>query len=84
MLFLLTVCSLYTTPSSIRQRSPVVPDPPPDDSDLLPSNANDMKFTKTQEFVAEYFGIMILILFGDGVVAMVVPFGKNIPGEAGG
>jgi len=43
-----------------------------------------MKFTKGQEFIAEFFGTMVLILFGDGVVAMVVLFGKNIPGEAGG
>jgi glycerol uptake facilitator protein len=42
-----------------------------------------MKFTKGQEFIAEFFGTMVLILFGDGVVAMVVLFGHNppIPGE---
>jgi glycerol uptake facilitator protein len=42
-----------------------------------------MKFTKGQEFIAEFFGTMVLILFGDGVVAMVVLFGSNpaIPGE---
>src|SRR5246127_3119329 len=42
-----------------------------------------MKFTKGQEFLAEFFGTMVLILFGDGVVAMVVLFGHNppIPGE---
>jgi hypothetical protein len=51
--------------SNLHQRTPVVPDPPLDDSDLLPPNANDMKFTETQELVAEFFGI-VLILFGDG------------------
>jgi glycerol uptake facilitator protein len=42
-----------------------------------------MKFTKGQEFIAEFFGTMVLILFGDGVVAMVVLFASNpaIPGE---
>ena len=42
-----------------------------------------MKFTKTQEFIAEFFGTMVLILFGCGSVAMVVLFGSNpaIPGE---
>lgn len=42
-----------------------------------------MKFTKAQEFLAEFFGTMVLILFGDGVVAMVVLFGSNpkVPGE---
>ena len=43
-----------------------------------------MKFTKTQEFLAEFFGTMVLILFGCGVVAMVVLFGSTdpkIPGE---
>jgi glycerol uptake facilitator protein len=43
-----------------------------------------MKFTKAQEFIAEFFGTMVLILFGDGVVAMVVLFGDKIPGSAGG
>ena len=42
-----------------------------------------MKFTKGQEFMAELLGTMVLILFGCGVVAMVVLFGSNpaIPGE---
>jgi len=42
-----------------------------------------MKFTKAQEFVAEFFGTMVLMLFGCGSVAMVVLFGSNppIPGE---
>jgi glycerol uptake facilitator len=43
-----------------------------------------MKFTRGQEFIAEFFGTMVLILFGDGVVAMVVLFGDKIPGSAGG
>src|SRR5271165_5291337 len=42
-----------------------------------------MKFTRGQEFLAEFFGTMVLILFGDGVVAMVVLFANNppIPGQ---
>ncbi len=42
-----------------------------------------MKFSKTQEFIAEFFGPMVLILFGCGRVAMVVLFGStpSIPGE---
>jgi glycerol uptake facilitator protein len=42
-----------------------------------------MKFTKTQEFMAEFLGTMVLILFGCGSVAMVVLFGSTpaIPGE---
>jgi glycerol uptake facilitator protein len=42
-----------------------------------------MKFTKGQEFIAEFFGTMVLILFGCGSVAMVVLFGSSppIPGE---
>jgi len=42
-----------------------------------------MKFTKAQEFTAEFFGTMVLILFGCGSVAMVVLFGStpSIPGE---
>jgi glycerol uptake facilitator len=39
--------------------------------------------TKTlrAELMAEFLSTLILILFGDGVVAMVVLFGKGIPGE---
>lgn len=33
------------------------------------------------ELAAEFFGTLILILFGNGVVAMVALFGHNIPGE---
>ena len=42
-----------------------------------------MKFSKSQEFLAEVLGTMVLILFGCGVVAMVVLFGSNpsVPGE---
>jgi glycerol uptake facilitator protein len=34
-----------------------------------------------REFLAEFAGTFILILFGTGVVAMVVLFGKGLPGE---
>ncbi len=42
-----------------------------------------MKFTKSQEFLAEYLGTMVLILFGCGSVAMAVLFASvpTIPGE---
>ena len=40
-----------------------------------------MKPTLTAELLAEFLGTMVLILFGDGVVAMVILFGHNIPGE---
>lgn len=33
------------------------------------------------ELVAEFLGTLVLILFGDGVVAMVVLFGTGTPGE---
>src|SRR3974390_1617934 len=33
------------------------------------------------ELAAEFFGTLILILFGNGVVAMVVLFGHGAPGE---
>lgn len=33
------------------------------------------------ELVAEFLGTLVLILFGNGVVAMVVLFGNGIPGE---
>jgi glycerol uptake facilitator len=39
------------------------------------------KYSLRAELMAEFFGTLILILFGDGVVAMVVLFGKGIPGE---
>ncbi|MFC5848967.1 MIP/aquaporin family protein [Deinococcus petrolearius] len=43
-----------------------------------------MKFTAAQEFTAELIGTMVLILFGCGVVAMVVLFASTnpvIPGQ---
>lgn len=42
-----------------------------------------MRFRRNQEFVAEFLGTMVLILFGLGVVAMVTLFGSTppIPGE---
>ncbi|HWE48357.1 MAG TPA: MIP/aquaporin family protein [Bryobacteraceae bacterium] len=33
------------------------------------------------ELIAEFIGTLVLILFGDGVVAMVQLFGHNVPGE---
>src|SRR5208283_3334605 len=33
------------------------------------------------ELIAEFLGTLVLILFGDGVVAMVQLFGHNVPGE---
>src|SRR5579864_2040683 len=33
------------------------------------------------ELIAEFFGTLVLILFGDGVVAMVALFGTGAPGE---
>jgi glycerol uptake facilitator protein len=42
-----------------------------------------MNFTKTQEFIAEFLGTMVLILFGCGSVAMVALFATapDMPGE---
>lgn len=40
-----------------------------------------MKPTLAGELIAEFLGTMVLLLFGCGVVAMTVLFGKNIPGE---
>lgn len=42
-----------------------------------------MKFTAAQEFIAELLGTMVLILFGCGVVAMVVLFAANNPAIPG-
>ena len=33
------------------------------------------------ELIAEFLGTFVLILFGNGVVAMVVLFGTGVPGE---
>lgn len=40
-----------------------------------------MKSGLAGELVAEFFGTLVLILFGNGVVAMVLLFGKGVPGE---
>src|ERR1051326_2322023 len=40
-----------------------------------------MKTNLTAELVAEFLGTLVLILFGNGVVAMVVLFGHDVPGE---
>lgn len=40
-----------------------------------------MKPNLMAELVAEFLGTLVLILFGNGVVAMVVLFGHGIPGE---
>src|SRR5438067_155356 len=40
-----------------------------------------MKTNLTAELLAEFIGTLVLILFGNGVVAMVLLFGHNIPGE---
>src|SRR5262249_24063076 len=41
----------------------------------------DKKPTLAAELSAEFIGTLILILFGNGVVAMVVLFGTGAPGE---
>ena len=41
----------------------------------------DKKPTLAAELSAEFLGTLILILFGNGVVAMVVLFGSGTPGE---
>src|SRR6202051_4620635 len=40
-----------------------------------------MKQSLVAELLAEFLGTMVLILFGNGVVAMVVLFGHGLPGE---
>jgi glycerol uptake facilitator protein len=40
-----------------------------------------MKQSLVAELLAEFFGTMVLILFGNGVVAMVKLFGHDVPGE---
>ena len=40
-----------------------------------------MKTSLAAELLAEFLGTMVLILFGNGVVAMVVLFGHGLPGE---
>jgi glycerol uptake facilitator protein len=39
------------------------------------------QFTLKAELLAEFVGTMVLLLFGNGVVAMVVLFGHSLPGE---
>ncbi len=39
------------------------------------------KTTLTGELLAEFLGTMVLIILGNGVVAMVVLFGSGVPGE---
>src|SRR5438132_13508290 len=41
----------------------------------------NMKQSLVAELLAEFLGTLVLILFGNGVVAMVVLFGKGVPGE---
>jgi glycerol uptake facilitator protein len=43
--------------------------------------ASEVKRAQLGEVLAEFLGTLILIALGDGVVAMVVLFGKGIPGE---
>jgi glycerol uptake facilitator protein len=40
-----------------------------------------MKQSLGAELLAEFLGTLVLILFGNGVVAMVVLFGHGLPGE---
>jgi glycerol uptake facilitator protein len=40
-----------------------------------------MKSSLVAELIAEFLGTMVLILFGNGVVAMVLLFGHGLPGE---
>jgi glycerol uptake facilitator protein len=40
-----------------------------------------MKPNLLAELLAEFLGTMVLILFGNGVVAMVLLFGQGVPGE---
>src|SRR6202140_3783338 len=40
-----------------------------------------MKPSLVAELLAEFLGTLVLILFGNGVVAMVVLFGHDVPGE---
>ncbi len=40
-----------------------------------------MKNNLGAELMAEFFGTLVLVLFGDGVVAMVLLFAPSVPGE---
>src|SRR5213078_2995261 len=48
---------------------------------MVKSPAMDKKPTLAAELSAEFIGTLVLILFGNGVVAMVVLFGSGAPGE---
>ncbi len=48
---------------------------------MIQSPPMDKKPTLAAELSAEFIGTLILILFGNGVVAMVVLFGSGVPGE---
>jgi glycerol uptake facilitator protein len=48
---------------------------------VIQSPAMDKKPTLAAELSAEFIGTLVLILFGNGVVAMVVLFGSGTPGE---
>ena len=37
--------------------------------------------TLTQELLSEFFGTMVLLMLGNGVVAMVILFGTGAPGQ---
>ena len=39
------------------------------------------KYSLSAEFICELLGTMMILLFGNGVVAMVVLFGHGSPGE---
>src|SRR5580704_17775907 len=45
------------------------------------SKGNDENRQLLGEVIAEFLGTMVLIALGDGVVAMVVWFGSDVPGE---
>ncbi len=41
-----------------------------------------MKTTSTRELLAEFLGTLVLILFGNGVVAMVLLFGHGFQAKS--
>src|SRR6266478_4838114 len=54
---------------------------PPNRSGFLLQSTSLMKKNLVGEMLAEFLGTMVLILFGTGVVAMVVLFGHGLPAE---
>src|SRR5262249_37330351 len=48
---------------------------------VIESRAMDNKPTLAAELSAEFIGTLVLVLFGNGVVAMVLLFGTGVPGE---